>query len=43
MTAQEAFWNSWFGISLSGMTVAAVLVAVGFIFLRVSRRLHASR
>jgi len=37
MTPQEAFWNSWFGISLFGITVAALL-AVGLACLFVSRR-----
>jgi hypothetical protein len=37
MTPQEAFGNSWFGISLLGIT-AAVLLAVGLARLFVSRR-----
>ncbi len=37
MTPQEAFGNSWFGISLFGIT-AAVLLAVGLARLYVCRR-----
>ncbi len=37
MTPQEAFGNSWFGISLFGIT-AAVPLAVGLVCLYVCRR-----
>lgn len=38
MTPQEAFWNSWFGISLLGMTVATLLLTGSLVCLYVRRR-----
>lgn len=38
MTPQQAFWNSWFGISLFGMTVVTLLFAIGLVYLYFHRR-----
>jgi hypothetical protein len=40
MTPQEAFWNSWFGLSVGGTAILTTLIVASFAIAYFRRRLR---